>query len=434
MDALIIALGLLCTAVALVALEAFLTAFSKPEAFARRLEIDSEPRRYAKVYVAIVMAGVFITYTAAVYGLLFWFPALERLLPDGFFADSSARLGFSLLAGFGLTGLSSKIADATGELDRLRVARATLSSAKAIAAQLATGATPDEAWATFDASDNAHKADRTWLRGLLEDLRRAALSAPTSTTPLPTPSPDPLPTHPGIPMDQVRRGVETMKALDAALPPIVGDRSNEITQTPSDIEGLYVVEQGTLIREWQPFKDAFSAAGVSEQVVEAGARELDITAAVRSLPSVALEAGSRAVARYQGDSHGGRTHYLIQRSDGTEAPLAHGLVFAPTLSGALGAFFVAHVLPTIGLHWHGFYDHDYLIHPHKVSLLSWLTRSGFTEAHAAELATLDHRAAVVLQVAAGTMTVSAYGSGKTTALTLFKRVGRDRCIFHPQAA
>jgi hypothetical protein len=55
-----------------------------------------------------------------------------------------------------------------------------------------------------------------------------------------------------------------------------------------------------------------------------------------------------------------------------------------------------------------------------VSLLSWLKRSGFTEAHATELATLDHRAAVVLQVAPGTMTLSAYGSGKTTALTLFK--------------
>jgi hypothetical protein len=311
--------------------------------------------------------------------------------------------------------------EAIDELQRLRTARATLKAAKQMISNLAGGATHDEAWSRFSESDESLSADMRWMSEVLADLEREALEnnkramAAISAAQV-------VAARSGAERQvEAKAALSPAKSLDEVLPAIVEDCSNEITGPRLNLDdGRYVVSMYTLISEWRPFSDAFSIGSITADAVQRGAQELDLTEKVSLLPGVHLQQGINVIARYTGSSHDGKTDFIVRYVDGTEAPLCSAVTFAQTLSGALGAFYFAHILPTKGRFWHGLYNYDYRIFLQKSSLTKWLSRSGFTGEDAAILAELDHPASVCVSVFGEVIEVSAYGAGETTPLSVFR--------------
>jgi hypothetical protein len=417
MDILLIAAGVIGVALAGLAIEALYTGLTRPQVMEKRFpEPPLVPSAFQRIYPYLLVAGAFNISVAALYGLLFWLEPLGRSIDSDAFNASQLRAGLSFVGAFGLTMLSTSLLDAVDQLNRLRRALATLGAAKALTEQLSRGSTLDESWSSFDSSEDPNASDRVWLRGRLEDLRRFA----AHQAPKPSAEPRQAPSSTSTSDPQIQRRFEAVSALTDSLLPITRDRSNEVSSdSEASADGLYVVNQGAMINAFAPFKSVASLADLTDNERESGHCQTDMTSAFLDLPGLTASSAHRLLAIYEGNAKGGYTRFVARAVDGTEIPLVDALTFDQSLSGALGAFFIAHVLPTYGRFWHGRYDFDYMLFPHQVPLVGWLARSGFSGSDASELSVIDRPAALTVLRRDGILEVAAYGAGETTPLTLF---------------
>jgi hypothetical protein len=145
---------------------------------------------------------------------------------------------------------------------------------------------------------------------------------------------------------------------------------------------------------------------------------IDVTSVVLSLPGLRLPKSMSVVGSYDGTHHGGSTDFAALLS-GERTSVLEATRFSEDVDGLCSAFFIAHILPTAGRHWHGLYDFDYSFFSTNAQLATWLLNSGVLQGNEFSTSSLGQPAGLRIRMGTDSLYASALGAGRTTALTEF---------------
>lgn len=215
------------------------------------------------------------------------------------------------------------------------------------------------------------------------------------------------------------------RAVEAALDG-VAVRGGFISEIPRQVkEGWSVFDQQKVVNIWRSLDEALQdLLRVDDATVQTGKRLTELTSALLSGEGIVKQHDVRLFARYEGDLHGGVTEFIVHRA-GVETPLVEQLEFETGLHGACKAFYVAHLLPTLGRFWHGKASYDYTVLTDFLPLVSWLMSVGGKDPGALARR-VDRTPGLRIRNLDGTLEIAALASssGALLDLSMVLREGR----------